>query len=281
MRAEPFEGGAPRPAAPRRGRGRGGGRGRAWRFAATALSFAVFGVSALVLSLLTLPAANLLPGDTERRRARARRLVGLSLGRFARLMSSLGVLTYEVEGAERLGRPGQLIIANHPTLIDGVFLLSLVPGATCVLKAALIRNPITRGPVAWAGYVSNTSPETMIEGAAAALKAGGSVIMFPEGTRTVPGGTLQFHRGAAAIALRAAAVVTPVYIECDPLTLAKRDPWYRVPARRPHFSLRVGTDVDPEPFRGSAPPPIAARELNAHLLRVFTKELTRANGSTE
>ncbi|MGH8217231.1 MAG: lysophospholipid acyltransferase family protein [Steroidobacteraceae bacterium] len=242
---------------------------------ATALCFTAFAVSALVLSLLVLPATRLLPGGAQRRRARARRLVGLSLRRFARLMRSLGVLTYEVEGAERLGRPGQLIIANHPTLIDGVFLASLVPEATCIVKAALARNPITRGPIAAAGYVSNSPADAMLEGAAGALRSGGSVIIFPEGSRTALGETPQFHRGAAAIALRAAAVVTPVYIWCDPPTLGKRDPWYRVPARRPQFTLRVGEDLDPEPFRGGAPPPLAAREFNQHLLRVFTTELTR------
>ena len=283
-RAEPFEEVAFRPAThggPGGGGGVGGGCGRACRLVATVLCFAAFGASALVLSLLALPAARLLPGGAERRRSRARLMIGHSMGRFARLMCTLGVLTYEFEGVERLGRPGQLIVANHPTLIDGVFLLSCTPAATCIVKSALSRNPLTGGPVAAAGYLSNSPTDIMIEGAADVLRAGGSVIMFPEGTRTVPGGTPQFYRGAAAIALRAAAVVTPVYIRCDPPTLAKGDPWYRVPARRPHFSLRVGADVDPEPFRGSAPPPIAARAFNEHLLRVFTTEFTRADGSTE
>ena len=229
-----------------------------------------------MLSVIVLPGASLLPGSAERRRARARGLIGRSIARFARLMRALGVLTYEIEGADRLGRPGQLIIANHPTLIDGVFLLAVTPQSTCIVKAALARNLFTRGPIAAAGYVSNSPTDVMIEGAAAALRAGGSMLMFPEGTRTKqPGGTPQFQRGAAAIALRAAKVVTPVFIRCDPPTLAKGDPWYRVPVRRPHFSLRVGADLDPEPFRRGAPQPIAAREFNEQLLRVFRTELDR------
>jgi 1-acyl-sn-glycerol-3-phosphate acyltransferase len=280
MSADSFEENELRVAAGRGGRD-GRGRGRAWRLVATVLCFTVFGASALVLTLLALPAARLFPGGAERRRSRLRLLVALSLARFARFMRSLGVLTYEVEGAERLGRPGQLIVANHPTLIDGVFLVSLVPEATCIVKAALARNLLTRGSIAAAGYVSNYPADIMIEGAADALRSGGSVIMFPEGTRTVPGETPQFHRGAAAIAVRAAAVVTPVYIWCEPPTLAKRDPWYRVPQRRPHFRLRVGADVDPEPFRDGAPLPLAARELNEQLLRLFATEFTRADGTTD
>lgn len=192
---------------------------------------------------------------------------------FARLMRGLGVLTYDIAGAERLGRPGQLILANHPTLIDGVFLLGLAPSSVCVVKSALARGLLTRWPVAAAGYVSNSPTDRMIGEAADVLRAGGSVIIFPEGTRTVPGEALQFHRGAAAIAVRAAAVVTPVYIRCSPPTLAKRDPWYRIPARRAHFWLTVGADIDPGPFR-SAPAPIASRALNERLLGVFTTELT-------
>ena len=280
IRAEPFEDREPHRIA-REERGADRGPARVWRLAATTVCFAAFGASALVLSLIVLPATRLLPGNAERRRMRARRHVARALGRFARFMSFLGVLTYEIEGAERLNRPGQLIVANHPTLIDGVFLASLVPNATCIVKAALARNPLTRASIAAAGYVSNSPADIMIEGAAAALRSGGNVIMFPEGTRTVPGETPQFQRGAAAIALRAAVVVTPVYIRCDPPTLAKREPWYRVPARRPHFTLRVGTDIDPEPYRGSAPPPVAARNFNEHLLRVFSVELTRAAGTTE
>lgn len=253
---------------------------RPLRLAATAVCFAAFGAGALALSLLALPAARLLPGGAEARSARARRIIGRSMRAFARLMRALRVLTYEIEGGERLGRQGQLILANHPTLIDGVFLLALAPSASCVVKAALARSFLTRGAVAAAGYVSNSPTDRMIESAADALR-GGSVIIFPEGTRTVPGGPLQFHRGAAAIAVRAAVVVTPVYIRCSPPTLAKRDPWYRVPERRVHFSIKVGADIDPAPFRDGAPAPIASREFNEHLRRVFTTELTRPGRATE
>ncbi len=246
------------------------------RLAATALCFAVFGAGCLVLSLVAIPAAALPPGDPGSRRLRVRRTIGRAMRWFAGFMRAAGVLSYEVRGGERLGRPGQLILANHPTLIDAVFLLGLTPSSTCIVKQALWHNPLTRWLVAACGYVSNSPADRMIEGASEALLAGQSVIIFPEGTRTVPGQPPQFHRGAAAIAVRAAAVVTPVYIRCSPATLTKSEPWYRVPARRPHFSLRAGADLDPEPFRRGAPGPIAARELNERLLQVFTAELSAA-----
>jgi 1-acyl-sn-glycerol-3-phosphate acyltransferase len=243
-----------------------------WRRIATALAFGVFGAGCLLIGLVVLPTLRLLPLAEPVRRARARRTLGAALRWFARFMRRLGVLSYEIAGFERLGRPGQIILANHPTLIDAVFLIGFAPSSSCIVKGALWQNPFTRWSVAAAGYVSNSPTDHMIEAAADALREGQSVIIFPEGTRTVPGRGFQFHRGAAAIAIRAAAVVTPVYVRCSPQTLAKNDPWYRVPGRRAHFSLRTGADIDPEPFRRRGAAPIAARALNAHLLEVFVNE---------
>ncbi len=198
---------------------------------------------------------------------------------FVGLMSGVGVLSYEFSGAERLGRPGQIILANHPSLIDVVFLIGFTPQATCIVKEALFHNPLTRWPVAAAGYVSNTSTMTMVERAAEALRNGQNVIVFPEGTRTTPGQALQFHRGAASIAVRAASVVTPVFIRCDPTTLAKNMPWYRIPERRVHISFSVGADIDPAAFRHQ-PSPLASRAFNAHLLKLFGDEL-KMNGEAD
>ena len=243
---------------------------------ATGLCFALFGVSCLALGLIVFPLLQLVPAPQVRRRLRARRTLGAALRWFARVMRAVGVLAYELHGAERLGRPGQMILANHPTLIDVVFVLGFAPSSSCIVKQALWNNPFTRSPLLAAGYVSNSPTDLMIDGAATALREGQSVIIFPEGSRTVPGQPLHFHRGAAAIAMRAATVVTPVFVRCRPPTLGKSDPWYRIPHRRPSLSLRVGADIDPEPFRGGVSGPIAARRFNEHLLEVFTTELASA-----
>jgi 1-acyl-sn-glycerol-3-phosphate acyltransferase len=243
-----------------------------WRLFATGLCFAVFGLSAALCGMLVFPLMRLLPGEAEAHRRRVRATFRAYMRSFVGLMSAVGVLTYDFEGAKRLGRPGQMIIANHPSLIDVVFLIGFTPQATCIVKEALFHNPFTRWPVAAAGYVSNSPTTSMVERASQALRDGQNVIVFPEGTRTTPGQTLQFHRGAASIAVRAAAVVTPVFIRCDPTTLAKNMPWYRIPGRRVKFSFRVGADIDPAAFR-AAPPPLASRAFNAHLLKVFAAEL--------
>jgi hypothetical protein len=77
------------------------------------------------------------------------------------------------------------------------------------------------------------------------------------------------HRGAANVALRGARVLTPVFIECDPPTLSKNLPWYRIPPRRPKWTLRVGEDINLDAYRGQ-PLPLASRKLNADLVGLFS-----------
>jgi len=244
-----------------------------WRLLMTGTSFALFGLGAVVVGLVLLPLVRIIPAARERKRARARTVMRLALRLFVGVMHRTGVLTYEFRGREQLGRPGQLIVANHPSLIDVVFLLAFVPSAGCVVKGGLWRNPLTRSAVTLVEFIRNDSTAEMIVAAADALRAQ-PLIFFPEGTRTRPREPMVFHRSGANIALRAAARLTPVYIRVRPTTLTKAEPWYRIPARRPHFALIVGEDVDLQPYR-SAPLPLASRELNERLLAQFEAELER------
>jgi 1-acyl-sn-glycerol-3-phosphate acyltransferase len=248
-----------------------------WRLIFTGACFVLFGIGGLILGLLVIPAIFLLPGPVERGQARVRALVQRAFRLFVAIMNGGRGLSYQFVGRERLGRPGQLIIANHPTLIDVVLIVAFTPAPVCVVKEALFRNPFTRHVVRAAGYVSNAPTDRMLEEASAALEAGNTVVMFPEGTRTRPGQPMVFHRGAASVAIRSARVLTPVYIRCEPLVLPKTQPWYRVPAARPRWTVVVGEDIALQDFRGMLPPK-ASRLLNRFLVGHFEERLRGTAG---
>lgn len=251
-----------------------------WRLIATAASFTLFGIGGVLLRVLVFPVLSLLPGDAAAQQRRARQVVSWNFRTFVKFMHRSGVLTYQVEGAERLGRPGQMIIANHPSLIDVVVTIAFTRNANCVVKQSLWNNPCMRGPIRSAGYISNSGSMDMLDEAAEVLQQGQTLVIFPEGTRTTPGSPPEFHRGAAAIALRGARVITPVVISVTPTTLTKAEPWYRIPARRFHIHLRVGQDIDPAQFTAMGSAPVASRKLNDHLHQHFIKELATDERST-
>lgn len=246
---------------------------RAWRVFATGLSFALFGIGGLFLRVLVFPLLALCIRPAEARKRAARATIRASFRAFVGIMRGLGVLRYEVRGLDKLERRGQLILANHPTLIDTVFLIAFVPNADCIVKGALWNNPFTRGPVRAAGYICNDRGPALIDDCIASLRAGGNLIIFPEGTRTPRGGKPELKRGAANVAVRGARAVTPVLIRCEPPTLGKGDSWWHVPARQAHFQIEVRDDIDVDGYLGGdLSEVVAARRLTDHLQQFFMKE---------
>lgn len=211
-----------------------------WRLIATTLSFVVFGIGGLIMGVMVFPLLFVFIRDRERRKFIARRLVGKAFGSFWEMMRVMRILDYEVEGREHIDdRRNQLIIANHPTLIDVVILTSLFPRANCVIKGAVTRNIFMRSVVRAADYISNSQPEELLGSCVTYLKSGGSLMLFPEGTRSRAGQGLAFKPGAATVAARTRVAVLPVVIQCVPLFLSKELPWYFVPDSRPRFTIRV------------------------------------------
>ncbi|MFP2905791.1 lysophospholipid acyltransferase family protein [Pyxidicoccus sp. 3LFB2] len=246
---------------------------RGWRVLATGISFATFGLGGLALRLLYFPLLQCFVRERARRTRLARLAVHHSFRLFIEWMRVLGVLRYRIEGVEKLSRPGLLVLANHPTLIDVVFLVALVPNADCVVKASLANNPFTRGPIEATGYLCNDSGPELIHDCIASVKAGNNLIIFPEGTRTPVQGGMTLQRGAANIAVRGPCDITPVSIRCEPLGLTKGTPWWRVPPRRMNFTIRVHDDIAVAPLLGApGEEALAARQLTARLRDYFLRE---------
>lgn len=251
-----------------------------WRLAATGVCFAVFGIGGLVLSVFVFPV--LLPMPRRKRAQRARRVIQKSFALFMWLMESVGIMRFEVIGGERLRRcRNTLVLANHPTLIDVVALVSLMPTASCVVKRALWKNPFMGGVVRAADYIGNAEPETLIDDCADDLAAGNPLIIFPEGTRSQPGKPLRFLRGASYIALKSGMPVLPVLVACNPTTLTKREKWYHIPHRPFHLRVEVLEPLHVGQWVGATEAPaLAARKLTQALEAYFIQEL-ESHGRTQ
>jgi 1-acyl-sn-glycerol-3-phosphate acyltransferase len=246
---------------------------RCWRILATGISFTAFGIGGLLLRLLVFPLLNLLVRAPQRRIAWSREVIRLTFRAFVGLMRGLGVLRYQIVGLDKLDRGGMLILANHPTLIDTVFLMAFVKRSDCIVKSHLWNNPFTSGPVRAAGYIRNDGGAALIDDCIASLRAGNNLIVFPEGTRTPSCGLIALKRGAANIAIRGACAVTPVLIACQPPTLGKGEKWWHIPARRAQFRIEVREDIDVARFtRDGVTEVMAVRHLTDHLQRLFTEE---------
>jgi len=251
--------------------------GRSWRFVATVVSFAVFGVGAVLVGTLFFGALVLVMPRRAVRQRLARGGVRIVFRLFLRFMTFLGVLELDIdrEGLARLGAEGgSVIVANHPTLLDVMVLLAHVEQAGCVVKHSLWRNPFLSPAIRAANYIPNRDSEQLLRDCDVALKRSESLIVFPEATRSVPGEPLRLQRGAATIALNSDAVLRVVHFTCEPVMLAKGHPWYRTPKRRPCLAARVGASVRAREFqRSGMTRNVAARRLTEALQAELSKEI--------
>lgn len=242
-----------------------------WRAIRTGLGFAVFGVGALVVALGVFPLLRWVPGDHERR---AQRLVHLAFRAWIRFATGLGLFRVRWRGRERLPLRGPVVIAaNHPTLIDVVLLIACLPQADCVVKGAAWRNPFLRWVVAGAGYIRNDGGPALLESCVARVRRGRCLVLFPEGTRSPLRSLAPLRRGAAHVALRAGAPLVPVTITCEPPTLMKGEPWYRVPDRTVDFTIEVGEPLWPD---AATPEALAARRVTGEIRKVYEGRVSRA-----
>jgi 1-acyl-sn-glycerol-3-phosphate acyltransferase len=247
--------------------------GRTWRLLATGISFSAFGVGGLILWLVIFPCLQILVWQPLKRVHFARAIIRYSFRCFIGLMSFLGVLRYQIIGEEKLARQGLLLLANHPSLIDTVFLMAFVKHADCIVKSGLWNNLFTRGPVRAAAYINNEQGTELLEACIATLKNGNNLIIFPEGTRTPANGDIQLKRGAANIAIRGLQNLTPVVIHCDPQTLGKGVPWWQIPERQVEFIIEVKDDILIQSFTETGDSEVmAARHLTEFLQHYFIQE---------
>lgn len=244
---------------------------RLWRQFGTGISFALFGIGGLFLTVTYFPLLNIFVGNPQNRAAAAQHMVHTSWRLFVWLITRMRVIEFEAEGAELLrAEEGTLVISNHPSLLDVVLIMSLMRRTQCVVKPGVWRNPFMRGVVKATGYIPNLGdPEKFIDDCVGALRAGNNLVIFPEGSRTVPGEKARLQRGFANIAVRAGAPVRIVAVSCDPPTLLKGEKWYESPARRPRFHVKVCERIEPARYDDSSLPSLAARSLTRYVSRRF------------
>jgi 1-acyl-sn-glycerol-3-phosphate acyltransferase len=244
----------------------------AWRALRTGVAFAALGLISLWLGAVWLPLRGLWDRRTPEGWRRAQRAIHRAYRLHAGLMKGLGLIEVRFHGFERLSAPGRkLIVANHPSLIDTLLIVSQLPQADCIVGRDYAENFWLRGSVREAEYISNhVGAAEIVRTSVRFLAEDRALLVFPEGTRSPEGGLGRFQRGAAHIALETGLDMLPIYIRVEPPSLMKGQKWYDVPARRPRWTFRVGEPLVAKDYLdGTESSVMAARVLTRALRERF------------
>lgn len=140
--------------------------------------------------------------------------------KLAKRMERVAGVTYDIAGRENIPAKGAVIyIGNHQGLFDAPLMLS-VPREPSgfILKKELGRVPLAG---TWLKYLycvfvdrkNKVQAATTVEKCVDNVRAGHSMVIFPEGTRSKNGQIGQFKTGAFRIAMQTGAPLVPVVID--------------------------------------------------------------------
>ena len=137
---------------------------------------------------------------------------------WARVGLAMNLTAVELRGAEHLPDGPFILMSNHQSNFDILSLLAAMPRRIYwIAKKELFDIPIFGPSMRRGGYIPLDRSDgrkalKSMENAAAIIRQGSSVVMFPEGTRSRDGHLLPFKRGGFMLAVRAGVPVIPVTI---------------------------------------------------------------------
>ncbi|MBL0917724.1 MAG: 1-acyl-sn-glycerol-3-phosphate acyltransferase [Hydrogenophaga sp.] len=173
---------------------------------------------------------------------------------------------FDLGELDRLATQGPMIIvANHPSLLDALLLISRLPDVVCIMKAGLMDNPMFGAAARLARYIRNDTLLHVILHTRNTLREGGQVIVFPEGTRTARFPMNPILPSIGLLAMRTQAPVQTVLLEFSSPYLGKAWPLWRPPQLPLHVTARLGQRFDP---------PTNADVFNDTLQRYFDQALS-------
>jgi 1-acyl-sn-glycerol-3-phosphate acyltransferase/3-hydroxymyristoyl/3-hydroxydecanoyl-(acyl carrier protein) dehydratase len=208
----------------------------------------LFAAGAWVANTVSFLLAPLLPRAAARRTLRV--VIDFMMRFYVSVMEFSGALRTNRQVLDGLARTkgGLLIVANHPGMVDAPIILSRIPGLTCVFKSALKHGLLLPSTARMAGYLSNDDGLQMLRALTAELRAGGRVLLFPEGTRTSEPVLNRLNAGYALAALRARVPVQVIAIRAESPVLTKKQHFLRAARFPARFELLPGPVIEPGDF---------------------------------
>lgn len=142
-----------------------------------------------------------------------------------------------------------VIVSNHLSLYDSPLLVRYLPLSVRFLgKKELFKIPVMGGYMGRTGHIpiDRSNPRaaltSMAEAARLMRERGSSVLIYPEGTRSMDGHLQEFKDGAALLAIKAGLPVLPVAVRGTEKILPSKG----VVIRSADIELHVGAPIESE-----------------------------------
>lgn len=143
---------------------------------------------------------------------------------------------------------GSIIVSTHPSFIDVVILMSVIPKSTCFVAEKLTRNPFLKGIVEYLFIPEGLETDIWVEKACKMLEKGVNVIIFPMGGRHRKDEHPKIRRGASLLALKSKKNIHVLNIETSYPYLGKHQRLDDVKSEPAIYDIEYLEEIDTKDF---------------------------------
>lgn len=152
-------------------------------------------------------------------------------------------LKYKVVGKENLPKVPYVVLCNHQSMWETIFMQVLLPPQSWVLKKELLWIPFFGWGLALIRPIAVSRNKlsdikVILSKGTARLNEGRCVVFYPEGTRIEPGMKRRYSRTGAALALAANVPIVPIAHNAG--NFWPRGPWIKKPGT---ITVNIGEPI--------------------------------------
>lgn len=205
--------------------------------------FFIFGIGAVILNFLLFP-------FIKNNKELCSDIIHNTWKFFVNLMMFLKLFRLDVKNLEKI--ENKVIVSTHPSFIDIVILIALIPRSTCFVKKELAHNPILKNLVTSIFITNEVELDELKSESKKMLDRGFNVIIFPSGIRHRRDEFPKIRKGASLVALNAGKNIVPIKVFSDRDFLFINQPFYAVSDRCVNFEIEQMREINIADFIGES-----------------------------
>lgn len=205
--------------------------------------FGIFGIGAAILNFLLFP-------FIKNNKILCSDIIHALWKFFVHFLMFLRLFKLDIKRLEKI--ENKVIVSTHPSFIDIVILIALIPRSTCFVKKELAHNPILKNLVTSIFITNEVELEELKSESKKMLDAGFNVIIFPSGVRHRRNEFPKIKKGASLIALNADKNIVPIRFFADRDFLFIGQPFYAVSDRCVTFEIEQMNEINISDFDGKS-----------------------------
>ena len=235
------------------------------------LCFGIFGLGALILEYIVMPIVKIRIKDEKEKKYEYSKILQFSWQFFIGLLKFLKIIRIESEDIEKLKNiKNSIIVCTHPSYIDVMVLISIIPRTTCFVAERLLNNPFFKEIVKLLFINEGQPVKAWSEESAQMLDDGFNLIIFPMGIRHRKNEFPKIRRGTALLAQKTGYNIVMLGMETNFDFLQINQPVYEAGSETVVYSIKYLGEINTKEFLEQYPDEVTFKtEITRYIAKIL------------